>query len=155
MGRSIDVFLPKMLPAMVLSPNRGERREGRIPEAISNAKRDMRGEVCIGLLAHDSVREWERPAQYAHLVLTFRSMSAQRAARMKGLAGRRYRPDDTGNAVYSLKGAIDGIIDAGIIIDDSYRHMFHTCIVQRVTSVEEEGLRVQVFEVDEAPAFGE
>ena len=154
----LDVFLPKMLPSPVLSPNRGARRDGRVPEMISKAKREMRADVAIGMLAFEQVREWDSPADYAHVVLTLRTMSAQQASatnRRDGTAGKRYRPDDSGNAVYALKAAIDGMIDAGILVDDSYRHMFHSCIVERVETVEDEGLRIQVYELPDRASDGD
>ncbi len=35
----------------------------------------------------------------------------------------RYHPSDFDNAVGSLKALIDGIVDAGVIPDDSWRHL--------------------------------
>lgn len=152
-GRTLDVFLSKLLPPAILSPNRGERRGGRIPEQISQAKSEMRGDTCLGLLAEQAVREWgDTPADYAHVVFTLRTMSAQRATAMKGMAGKCYRPDDSGNAIYALKAAIDGMIDAGLVVDDSYRHMFHTGIVERVNDLAHEGLRIQVYEILTEPS---
>lgn len=38
-------------------------------------------------------------------------------------ADRRYRPLDTANAIASLKAAIDGIVDAGVLTGDSHKHL--------------------------------
>ena len=111
----VSVFLPGLLPSKWLSPNRGERRNGRVPEAISDAKRAMRGDVALGLLADDSVRALTEPLDPVHVGLVLRWH--------KRTTDGRYRPEDAGNAIYALKAAIDGLIDAGIIIDDGYKHV--------------------------------
>lgn len=136
----IEVFLPGMLPSKWLSPNRGERREGRVPEIISDAKREMRSDVCLGLLADDSVRALQAPLDPVHVALVLRYY--------KRSSDGRYRPEDAGNAIYSLKAAIDGIIDAGVIIDDGYRHVaLLTGRVERCSSRLEEGLLISVTEI--------
>jgi len=113
--RSIEVFLPKMLPSTYLSPNRGERKTGRVPAIISHYKREMRGDVCLGLLAEDAVRALHSPLDPARMTLTLRCTSAR--------SDGAYRPADIGNAIYALKAAIDGIKDAGLIVDDDLTHL--------------------------------
>lgn len=134
------MFLPKMLPSTYLSPNRGERKTGRVPAIISHFKSEMRGDVCLGLLADDAVRAIHSPLDPARMTLTLRCTTAR--------SGGSYRPTDIGNAIYSLKAAIDGIKDAGLIVDDDLRHLVElTGRVERVKTADEEGLLVQVFEV--------
>ena len=144
MTRRIDVFLPKLLPASVLSPNHGERKEGRVPIMIGRAKRDMREATYLGLLAEDAVRAIGSPFDHAHVALTLRWH--------KRTHGRAvYLPDDPGNACYSLKAAIDGIVDAGLLADDSYRHIdLLTTRVERCDSLEGEGLFISVIEIEAA-----
>lgn len=138
--RSIRVFLPKLLPSRWQSPNRGERKEGRAPIAISNAKREMRAESCIGLLADESVRALELPLDPVHITLTLRWH--------KRSSDGLYRPTDSGNAIYALKAAIDGFIDAGLIVDDNFQHVVRlTGVVERVGAVSQEGLLVEVEEI--------
>ena len=138
--RSISVFLPGILPTSYLSPNRGERKEGRVPVIISEHKRQMRGDVALGLLAEMRVRDVETPIDPCQINLTLRWY--------KRASDGYYRPTDWGNAAYSLKAAIDGIIDAGLIVDDDYRHVVRgSCAVERCDSSVEEGLLVEVVEL--------
>ena len=138
--RTVDVFLTGVLPATWLSPNRGERKEGRAAYAISGAKMQMRGDVALGMLAELRVREITEPFDPCHITLTL--VYAKRAR------DGYYRPTDCGNAIYSLKAAIDGLIDAGLIIDDDHTHLVElTGRIERCGTAAEEGLRVQVAEV--------
>ena len=137
----VSVFLPGVLPSTFLSPNRGERKTGRVPYAISEAKRQMRADVAVGLLADLRVREVATPIDPCHVVLTLRWW--------KRKADGFYRPMDCGNAVYSLKAAIDGMIDAGLIIDDSYDHVAQlSATIERCASYQEEGLLITVRALD-------
>lgn len=137
----IDVFLRGVLPQVWLSPNRGERKEGRSAFAISAAKSAMRGEVCLGLLADESVRGLAEPITPCHVILTLRWW--------KRASDGYYRPLDIGNAIYSLKAAIDGIVDAGVMVDDDYRHLaLLSGSVERCEREWDEGLRVQVLPIE-------
>jgi hypothetical protein len=138
--RSVEVFLPGVLPETWLSPNRGERKEGRAAYAISGAKMQMRGDVATGMLAELRVREISEPFDPCRITLTL--VYAKRAR------DGYYRPTDCGNAIYSLKAAIDGLIDAGLIVDDDHTHLVElTGRIERCATAAEEGLRVQVEEV--------
>ena len=139
--RSIEVFLKGVLPARVLSPNRGERKEGRAAFAISGAKMEMRADVARGMLAELRVREITEPFDPCELHLTLRWHKRARDG--------YYRPMDWGNAAYALKAAIDGLIDAGLIVDDDYTHVVRgSCAVERCESYATEGLLVVVEEVE-------
>lgn len=139
--RRVSVFLPGLLPARELSPNRGERKEGRAAFAISGAKMQMRGDVAVGLLAELRVREIAAPIDPCKVTLTL--VYAKRSR--DGF----YRPVDCGNAIYSLKAAIDGIKDAGLIVDDDYVHVRElTGRIERCESAHLEGLRIEVEEVE-------
>ncbi len=137
--RSISVFLPRMLPSRWQSPNRGERKEGRVPYAIAGAKSEMRGEVCIGMLADDQVRALASPLDPCHVTLTLRWH--------KRISDGLYRPEDAGNAIYALKAAIDGLIDAGVVVDDGYKHVKALTGTVERCGVNEEGLLVEVVEL--------
>ncbi len=136
---SIEVFLPGVLPSRWLSPNRGERKAGRAVSAIIDAKMQLRGDVAIGLLAELRVREVTAPIDPCRVTLTL--VYAKRAR------DGYYRPTDCGNAIYSLKAAIDGLIDAGLIVDDDHVHVVElTGRIERCGSVHDEGLRVEITE---------
>ena len=47
--RTVRVMVP-FLPTTYLSPNRGERKEGRVPALIVESKRAMRGAWALWLL---------------------------------------------------------------------------------------------------------
>lgn len=133
----VEIFLPGLLPSKWLSPNRGEQKAGRIPIAISEAKREMRGDVAIGILAQ---HRQDKPFERAHVFLSLRWFKRRRDG--------KYRPEDAGNAIYALKAAIDGLIDAELILDDGYRHVpLLTGSVERCDSFEGEGLFVAVTEL--------
>lgn len=111
--RTVTVFVP-FLPAAILSPNRGERRGGRIPQDISEAKRQLRGDTCLWLLSKDEVKAVTSPFERARVSVTMHWD--------KRKADGVYRAMDPTNACYALKAMYDGIVDAGLIVDDSWRH---------------------------------
>ncbi len=114
MNRCIEAFVP-YLPASWLSPNRGERKEGRTAYAISGAKMELRAETATWLLTLDEVRALEQPFDYARVSVEMHWDKRK----SDGL----YRPADSTNAVYALKAFFDGLIDAGIIKDDGWQYM--------------------------------
>lgn len=139
-SRSVSVFLRGLLPSTHLSPNRGERKEGRAAFAISGAKMQMRGDVARELLSEMRVREVELPFDPCVMRLTLRWYKRARDG--------YYRPMDVGNAIYSLKAAIDGVKDAGLLVDDDYAHLVELAgRIERCDSYEEEGLLVEIEEV--------
>lgn len=155
--RRIDIFLPGCLPDAMLSANRGERRGGRIPEEITNAKYALQ-EAVYWPLWNDYRND--PPIDPAHVVLTLRWFARpRRKAAIKGQKVRpvihageaAYRPDDAGNACYALKAGIDGIVKAGVLVDDSYKHLqLLTTRVERCATAAEEGLLVSVIEIEGA-----
>ena len=143
MGRSVAVFVP-FLPTKYLSPNRGERREGRVPALIVESKRAMRGAWALWLLEQDAVRAIKEPFSRATLTLTVRCMDGRAVVPADGV----YRPLDVGNAIYALKSGIDGVKDAGLIVDDDWRHLEAvTGRIERVSDRASEGVLVTVCEV--------
>lgn len=112
--RRVEAFVP-FLPTTYLSPNQGERKEGRVPVLISESKRQYRAATALWLLEQDSVRAIEAPFEYARASIELHWLKRKQ----DGL----YRPEDPTNAVYALKAFFDGLIDAGLIVDDGYKHM--------------------------------
>jgi len=137
----LAVFLPKLLPGAHLSPNGNQKR---IPQLVARDKRQMRADVCLGLLADEAVRAHPAPFQCAHVYLELRWWS-----RIRGR--RTYLPEDPSNAAYALKAAVDGLVDAGLLPDDSLKYL-HTLSVRvaKVDTQEEEGLLVVISEIEEA-----
>jgi hypothetical protein len=109
-----------------------------VPALITEAKREMRGDVAIGALSYVNNNE---PFERSHVFVCLRWYK-----RRKG--DGKYRPEDAGNAIYALKSAIDGLIDAKIIVDDGYKNVpLLTGSVERCDSFDEEGLYVSVSEL--------
>ena len=67
--RRIEAWLPRLLPGAHLSPNGDQKR---VPALVAADKRQMRGDVCLGLLALDAVRESRTPFQRAHVLTELR-----------------------------------------------------------------------------------
>lgn len=146
--RRVAGFWP-FLPASVLSPNRGERRGGRVPQDISEAKRQMRSDTCLWLLAQDDVRAITEPFQYARLSCVYYSTTP----RTDGF----YRAADATNAIYAHKAFYDGFKDAGLIVDDDWMHLeLGIQLVRTVKDASHEGVQFILeeveFEPDEASA---
>ena len=139
--RRIEAWLPKLLPGASLSPNGNQKR---IPALVAADKRQMRGDVCLGLLALDQVRAIKTPFQRAHVLTELRWCKRWRWR-------SAYLPDDPSNAAYSLKAAVDGIVDAGLLPDDSgvYVRVLSTSVT-RVDTREEEGLWIVITELAES-----
>lgn len=138
--RLVSAFVP-FLPATVLSPNRGERREGRIPMEISEAKRQLRADTALYLLSLDSVKAIPQPFDYARVSCVY--------LWHKRTSDGLYRPEDVPNAIYAHKAFFDGLIDAGLIVDDGYKHMmFGEHRIERVSDSRSEGVLVTVEEVE-------
>ena len=144
MSRTIEAFVP-YLPTQWLSPNRGERREGRTAFAISGAKMELRADTATWLLTLDPVRALKAPFEYARVSVSMHWDKRRR----DGL----YRPEDSTNAVYALKAFFDGIKDAGIIKDDGWAHMeLGGCRV--IPKSRPEGVALLIEEI-ERPEVGE
>jgi hypothetical protein len=83
---------------------------------VSAAKREQKQEWA--LLAYSAANTLHAPWQ---------APERATAAIEVGIKGARgtgmYAPRDEANALAALKAAIDGIVDAGALIDDSRRHL--------------------------------
>jgi hypothetical protein len=69
--RTVTAFVP-FLPSHWLSPNRGERREGRVPAEITQAKRQLRADTAIWLSSLPQVQAVTEPFQRARLSCVYR-----------------------------------------------------------------------------------
>ena len=127
------------LPAGWLSPNRGERREGRVPVAIGRAKKAFRTLTATWLGTLDQVRAVKEPFQYARLSCVYYCMTPR--------AGGLYRARDVTNAIYAHKPFYDGFKDAGLIVDDDGDHL--ELGIQRVRNVKERGQEGVYFVLEE------
>jgi hypothetical protein len=144
MSRTISAFVP-YLPTTYLSPNRGERKAGRLPFAISGAKMELEANTATWLSNLDAVRALEGPFDYARVSLDY--------CWTKRKSDGIYRAEDVTNAIYALKAFFDGIKVAGIIKDDGYKHMkLGECRV--VAGARHEGVALFIEEIDR-PEVGE
>lgn len=155
--RRLDIWIPNCLPDALLSPNRGERRGGRIPEEIMKAKEMLQAQVYWPIWNDHRAEE---PFGLCHLILTLRwHERVKRKAAVKGQRVRPvthageavYRPDDPSNATYALKAAIDGIVLAGLLVDDSYRHIGICSTIVERCGPGEEGLAITLIEMARGP----
>lgn len=132
----VTAFWP-FLPSTWLSPNRGERKEGRVPALISEAKAQMRADTATWLVSLPQVKAVTEPFDYARVSIVLRWY--------KRASDGCYRAQDAGNAIYSLKAFIDGLVDAGLLIDDDYLHMeLGRCAVERCATTADEGVVVTI-----------
>lgn len=100
------------LPPRLCSPNAKARFN--IFE-VSNAKADYKLAVMVD--ARDADHRWQRPAR-ARVSLLFGT------ARSRGpYKPALYRPQDIGNAVSAFKAGFDGLVEAGLLVDDDAKHM--------------------------------
>lgn len=99
-----------LLPPQALAANRKPDWH-----TLGEAKATYRREVCIAALNEANRVGWQAPARA--LVSLYWGI-----AREKSL-DPRYRPIDPPNAVYAFKAGFDGLKDAGLIRDDSYKHL--------------------------------
>ena len=138
--RRVKVFLPKVLPGTSLNPNGNQKR---VPQLVAEDKRQMRSDVCLGLLADPAVKAVTHPFGRSHLYMDLRWCKRWRWRSV-------YLPDDPSNAAYALKAAVDGLVDAGLLPDDSWRYVRPLSItVTRVETREEEGLMIHLTELEE------
>lgn len=134
-------WLPNLLPGPSLNPNGDQKR---VPALVARDKRQMRSDVCLGLLADDGVRARAHPFTLAHVFLELRWCKRWRWRDV-------YLPDDPSNAAYALKAAVDGLVDAGLLLDDSLKYLYAlTTRVVKVDTREEEGLLIVISEIEEA-----
>ena len=95
------------LPQKGCSPNRSGTTRKHAKDIAS-----YRDESCIAAIAAMGIpKPGQRPVK----------LSATFYVHKTGLTKDRYRPRDVDNALGSLKAAQDGIVDSGLIPNDSWR----------------------------------
>ena len=135
---SIEFFIP-LLPASALSPN-GDRQHW---SKVSAARKELREATLLSFLSDvDVVRMANR--RRTEFIDPARVTLTCRQTRRKPRDGR-YRPRDVPNAIYALKPVFDGIVDAGLIVDDTADHLPETVVrIEWITEYNEEGIAVKV-----------
>jgi hypothetical protein len=103
--RTLTFELP--LPLRALSSN-GAQGSWRKKAAARRAYREECGWLAKGC-------DWEMPAERARLSLVFGIKG--------GRAAGRYQPRDASNALSAFKPAQDSLVDAGLLVDDSMKHL--------------------------------
>ena len=127
---SLNIFVP-LLPGVGLSPNAGRGRSWHQNAAATTELRDAVTVLAIGA--------WSGPPLKMAVVSITARISPKRPT------DGRYRPTDVTNMLASCKPAIDGLVVAGVLVDDDWQHMMlgPQCI-QRVAEVTDEGLVITV-----------
>ena len=128
-------FTVPILPRTALSPNGAQGGSWR---AKASATKELREATRI---AAESAFSGRSGLNRARVGVEYRITSQRRR-------DGSYRPRDLGNALAALKPLFDGIVDAGIVPDDSVRYMElgETRIV-KVERYEDECLFVTVEEL--------
>jgi hypothetical protein len=103
-----EVFVP-ILPERALSPNRRPHWSAK-----ASAKKSLMGFVAI-YVSEAFTGDAIDPADL--------DIDLRVCRKRPPPGDDYYRPKDVDNAVASLKAAIDGLVVAGVIIDDKRKHM--------------------------------
>lgn len=98
------------LPYRELSSNGGHGHWA----AEARARSMYRAEVALVAGSAAINQRWDRPA-VARVSLLFGIKG--------GRSVQRYQPRDLANAVAAWKAGYDGLVDAGVLVDDSRQHM--------------------------------
>jgi hypothetical protein len=132
-----EVFVP-VLPGLALSPN--SRSHWRRKMA---ATKELRGYVSTFILADVRQQKWPGlPMQRAQITFEYRV-----CRKREGPDGYA-RPRDPDNAQAALKGLIDGVVDAGIVIGDTGQQLtIRGTTIKEVESRQEEGIAIAVEEI--------
>lgn len=107
MNRKVTLVLP--LPPRSLSPNRVGHEHWR---NRSRASKEYR-EIAAWKARQAGIRDQANPVPVIVNAAFFCGPTPP-------IEGPRYRPLDAGNAIGSLKAAIDGFVDVGLVPDDSH-----------------------------------
>jgi hypothetical protein len=124
------IWVP-LLPGRALSPNSGR---GHQWYGNANATEELRNAVTV--IARTS---WSGPP------LDFATVSVRARISAKRPQDDRYRPLDVPNLVSALKPAFDGLVVAGVCVDDRFEHFALGAVrIERVADVADEGLWITV-----------
>lgn len=117
------------LPPMQLSPNR-KLHHMMTSRAVAAYREDVR-RLAWAAWARTPTVGFVPFADKARVALVFGTrrnyvpvaISSSRIARMKHVPDGRYRPRDEANATAAAKALYDGLVSAGLLVDDSAEHM--------------------------------
>ena len=110
---AIKRFFIPTLPGSALSPNARKHWSAKARDA-----KQLRTEVAVTVLSVVRQQGWQDlPFSKAQLEIEVR------VCRKKLGADGYYRPRDEDNAQASLKSAIDGLVDAGVLADDTAKQL--------------------------------
>ena len=126
---AIKRFYIPTLPKEGLSPNARKHWSAK-----ARAAKQLRIEVSVSVLGVVRQEGWQDlPFSKARLEIEVR------VCRKKLGADGFYRPRDEDNAQASLKSAIDGLVDAGVVVDDTAKQLqiIQTTLVEVPTRSEE------------------
>lgn len=98
------------LPPIGCSPNKGGNRM-----ASARARKQQRSATCYAAMAA------KRAAKFPCLTQARITVEFLMGQRLLFPSSHFYRPRDRQNAIASLKGAVDGLVDAGVILDDNHK----------------------------------
>lgn len=102
------------LPPRELSPNGGNATAHW--STIAGARKEYRFAVKVQALNALRLARWQRPERVRVSLLWCT------AGRPRGVG--LYAPRDAGNAVAAFKPGFDGLVDAGVMDDDDWAHMW-------------------------------
>jgi hypothetical protein len=155
--RRIEVFFP-LLPKRSLSPNSRVKHQHN-----SDARHEMRAGAETYLLEFKSILDMQ-PFQHARVSVTWHLTNrkpkieqcprcihwALEHPRSEETQCMCYRPADPFNAIGALKPFFDGITEAGVWPDDTWKHVeVGRFARQSVGALADEGLYVEIEEVEE------
>ena len=112
------------LPDSNLNPNRFKNRF-QLASAKKQAKKDSLALVM-------SQGKPDRPFQKAHITITFIGTPTKRKGGPR--EGKDARGRDLDNLFASMKAYIDGLVTAGLLVDDSVDHVSYTLQYERGTA---------------------
>lgn len=163
---AIDTFIPA-LPERMLSGNAGSRSR-RDPWSLANARMLLKGEAISALQAHP-LPKIQRATADVTLVHSGKRPKAEACPRCRGRIGDGtypsyaipkdrakplpcvcYRPWDVGNiGGEPLKPVIDALTYLDVLVDDTAEYLTAiTLRIQRCTTLEQEGIRLVVEEIE-------
>jgi len=169
----IDVFI-HALPEKMLSSNAGSRSR-RDPWSISTAKMLLKGETIAALQQNCELPKFQRVTADVTLIHSGKRPKAVDCPRCKPRMGDGtypgyaipkdrakplpcvcYRPMDVGNiGGEPLKPILDALTYLDILVDDSAEYLAAVTLrIQRCTTLDQEGIRLVVQEVQETDTEG-
>lgn len=140
-GRSITFCVP--LPPRSLSPNHDHKHWAK------RSREPYRSAVTETAIVERVNNHWGSPARHVRVSLLF---GTKHTPQQRQIARRDpnadYEPMDLGNAIAAFKAGFDGLVDAGLFIDDRHENMSLGSV--RITDKDGPWVRVTIEETDGA-----